>query len=323
MKVNKYIKRVVIVTFALGYLVSAVMAGSESRAAQKITSPSVLQPVTEAVNKRDALSSRWQVADVDSSMPNYFDNSQKNVINRAGVLTRVFDVLCRSGRPLRVLQLGDSHVAGGSYPQAIRNTLEQAWGRADNDSVGTGVYFRYQGSNGAAPQRFATKAKMAQVAVARPDLIILSFGTNECHGMGYNEELHRVQLEDFYEMLVETCPDAVILVTTPPGDYLSTRSVRYIRRGRGRKSRRVVSTVSRVNPMSVRCAAELEDFGTDHGLPVWDLNTIAGGSTAVKNWTAAHLMRPDRIHFTPEGYTLQGRLLGEAILTAYNHYLRS
>ena len=34
-------------------------------------------------------------------------------------------------------------------------------------------------------------------------------------------------------------------------------------------------------------------------------------------------MRPDRIHFTPEGYTLQGRLLGEAILSAYNQYLRN
>lgn len=75
--------------------------------------------------------------------------------------------------------------------------------------------------------------------------------------------------------------------------------------------------------MSVRCAAELESFGEEHGLPVWDLNTIAGGDDAQRNWKSASLMRPDRIHFTPEGYTLQGRLLGEAILSAYNQYLRN
>ena len=113
------------------------------------------------------------------------------------------------------------------------------------------------------------------------------------------------------------------MMTTPPGDYLTTRSVKYVRRGSGRKRRKVTRSVSRVNPMSVRCAAELESFGEEHGLPVWDLNTIAGGDDAQHNWKSASLMRPDRIHFTPEGYTLQGRLLGEAILSAYNQYLRN
>ena len=164
---------------------------------------------------------------------------------------------------------------------------------------------------------------MEKVAQKNPDLIILSFGTNECHGMGYREAQHREQLENFYAMLKETCPDAVIMMTTPPGDYLTTRSVKYVRRGSGKKRRKVTRSVSRVNPMSVRCAAELESFGEEHGLPVWDLNTIAGGDDAQRNWKSASLMRPDRIHFTPEGYTLQGRLLGEAILSAYNQYLRN
>lgn len=164
---------------------------------------------------------------------------------------------------------------------------------------------------------------MRQIADSRPDLVILSFGTNECHGMGYREEQHREQLEDFYGMLSEACPDAVIMMTTPPGDYLTTRSVRYVRNKRGRRSRKVVRSTSRVNPMSTRCASELENFGRQHGLAVWNLNEIAGGPVAVRNWTSARLMRPDRIHFTPEGYRLHGQLLGEAILEAYNGYIES
>ena len=49
---------------------------------------------------------------------------------------------------------------------------------------------------------------------------------------------------------------------------------------------------------------------------MWDLHTIAGGEEAVRNYMADQLMKADRIHFTPAGYELQGRLLGEAIVAA-------
>lgn len=318
MNIIKNIKWVALLTFALGYVASTAMSGSEARTRTGGNRP--LQPVSEI--KANTASTMWKAATISHSLPTYFNDVQPNVINRDSALTAVFDVLCHSGRPLRVLQLGDSHVAGKSYPQAARETLEAAWGKAENDSTGTGVSYSFIGSNGATTQRFATPAYMRRIAEKQPDLIILSFGTNECHGMGYREETHRAQLEDFYRMLTETCPDAVIMMTTPPGDYLTTRSVRYVRSGRNRKRRRVVRSSSRVNPMTVRCAAELEAFGADHGLAVWDLNTIAGGADAVLNWKAASLMRPDRIHFTPEGYALHGHLLGDAILTAYNDYLK-
>ena len=268
------------------------------------------------------IASKWKEASIDTAIiPSFFQASQENVINRSEKLNKIFDILCRSGRPLRVLQLGDSHVAGKSYPLAVEDALESAWGKVISDSSSTGVEYSFMGRNGATTRRFATENWMKQIGECNPDLIILSFGTNECHGLGYREEVHEAQLEDFFTMLKEVCPSAVIMLTTPPGDYLTTRKVRYVRRGRGRKARRIISSYSRVNPMSVRCAAELEEFGQEHKLPVWDLNTIAGGKSAQKNWTSANLMRPDRIHFTPEGYRLQGKLLATAILKAYNGYI--
>lgn len=314
------IKWIALLTFVLGYVVSTATAGSESAARGAAAAPATdgaLRPLPETTENNRPLTARWHRAAIDTTGTAAIGGLRPNVINRASALNRAFDILCRSGRPLRVLQVGDSHVAGGSYPGALRATLEQAWGKADNDSAGTGVHFSYMGRNGATAQWFANREKVAEIAARCPDLIILSFGTNECHGMGYSEELHRVQLEDFYEMLVSACPSAVIMMTTPPGDYLTTR-----RSYRSRSGRRVVRSSSRINPMSVRCAAALEGFGTDHGLPVWDLNSIAGGKTAVVKWQAAGLMRPDRIHFTPDGYRLQGKMLGEAILKAYNSYLQ-
>ena len=312
-KASKHIKWILAAAFGLGYFVATATAGPEF-------------PVRDGLETAEAVtaaarSSRWQPVEVDSSMPSSFRERKPNIINRASALDRVFDVLCHSGRPLRVLQLGDSHVAGGDYPATVRQTLEEAWGKAEGDTATKGVVYKYIARNGATAAQFATADRMQQVAAVNPDLIILSFGTNECHGMGYREELHRVQLEDFYEMLCEACPEAVVMITTPPGDYLTTRRVTYVRRSKGGKRRRVVRSSSKVNPMSVRCAAELESFGQDHSLAVWDLNTIVGGEVAVRNWTAAHMMRSDRIHFTAEGYRLHGRLLGEAILKAYNDYL--
>lgn len=316
----KNIKWVALLTFILGYVVSTATAGSEPSARAAAAAggaEGTLSPLAETAESRRTLDARWQTADIDTTRLAAVRGLRPNVINRPDALRGVFDVLCRSGRPLRVLQVGDSHVAGGSYPAALRATLEQAWGKAGNDSTGTGVSFSYMGRNGATAQQFANSEKVAQIAARCPDLIILSFGTNECHGMGYSEELHRVQLEDFYAMLTEACPSAVIMMTTPPGDYLTTR-----RSYRSRSGRRVVRSAARINPMSERCAAALESFGRQNGLAVWDLNAIAGGKTAVVKWQSAGLMKPDRVHFTPDGYRLHGRLLGEAILKAYNSYLQ-
>lgn len=308
MRMFKQMKWGALLALTLGYVVSNATVGE--------TQPSVDKDKTEASAQR------WNEVDVAGELPACLKDMRPNVINRANSLTHVFDVLCKSSRPLRVLQLGDSHVAGGSYPKAIRQTLEDAWG-VGTDSTENGVIYRYYGKNGATVKHFATAERMAQVAEAKPDLIILSFGTNECHSLKYDETEHHAMLEELLAMLTATCPEAVIMMTTPPGDCLVKRHVRYLRRKKGRRRRRVVHSVSQINPMTVRCAAELERFGMERGLPVWDLNTIAGGADAVRNWTAGGFMRPDKVHFTPEGYTIQGNLLGRAILSAYNEYIKT
>lgn len=307
-------------TFLLGYSLSTATAGSGT--SRDGVSTAFTPPEGKTGGNDTETTSRTVLKSVEikNSQPESFRSSAPNIISRPEALTEVFDILCHSGRPLRVLQLGDSHVAGRVYPDAVRRTLEEAWGKSESDTVGCGITYEYFARNGATTQYFANEEWMRKIADAAPDLIILSFGTNECHSMKYNEEVHRRQLESFYAMLREASPSATVMLTTPPGDYLSSQRVSYVRR-RGAKRRRVVRSGSRVNPMVERCANELERFGAEHGLAVWNLNAVAGGSDAAGNWTAARMMRPDRVHFTAEGYQLQGNLLGEAILKTYNQYI--
>ena len=120
-------------------------------------------------------------------------------------------------------------------------------------------------------------------------------------------------------MLRGVLPEATFLFTTPPGDYLKQVYVNYRSTGRGGKRRRLVRSAFRPNPMNGRCAACITAFARDHGLASWDLYNICGGEAAVRNWIAAGLMRPDRVHYEPQGYTIQGKLLAEALLRCFEN----
>lgn len=307
---------VALVTATLGYAAAALAAERIDATSSEYKSHHIKSLEDKG---RSTLSKRWKEAKLQVSLPGGFAHTAPNILEGADRLGRAFDVLTRSGRALKVVQLGDSHVAGGTYPAAVRTTLEKAWGRAEGDSLSVGLRFNYLAQNGATAEGFITPQRVQQIAEMTPDLIIVSFGTNECHGMGYDPQAHRRQLETVYDRLTRACPEAVIILTTPPGDYLSRTTTQPVRRGSRIQRRRV--SVRGANPMTAKCAEVIRTFGSEKGLAVWDLNAIAGGDSSASNWVEARLMRPDRIHFTPEGYRLHGCLLGEAILSAYNSYL--
>ena len=56
---------------------------------------------------------------------------------------------------------------------------------------------------------------------------------------------------------------------------------------------------------------------------VWDLYEVMGGFTSMKLWLKAGLATNDKIHFSTNGYTLQGDLLFNAFLSAYDKNIDS
>lgn len=201
---------------------------------------------------------------------------------------------------VRVVHIGDSHIRGHIFPRTAGEVLQSAFGALSYTDMGI---------NGAFCFTFTRPDRIERVAALKPDLLILSFGTNESHNRRYNAMLHRRQMDDLVRLLRDRLPGVPMLMTTPPGSYDSFRQ---------RRRRRTFT----INPRTAIAVQAIREYADENGLAVWDMYNILGGTRrACLNWTEAGLMRPDHVHYMPEGYELQGRLFGEALLKAYNDYV--
>ena len=171
--------------------------------------------------------------------------------------------------------------------------------------------------NGAWARRFYEQDMINRVAAERPDLVIVSFGTNEAHGNTIDERAHAETMKTLTDRISERCPGVCFLFTTPPGSFISQRTGSYTT-GTGRRKRTHYTTTKVPNQNTANVARSIVNFCRSHRMAVWDIFTIAGGTTsACTNWRNAGLMNTDCIHYLATGYTLQGKLLGEAIYKAY------
>lgn len=257
---------------------------------------------------------------VDSPMPAVFRNTTENELtDPAGSLHPFWEKLGALDRPLRIVHIGDSHVRGHVFPYVMRCCLEDDFGSKAVENIpvtyqtsgiaretgSSGVVYHILGVNGATCQSFSTPEHIRQIADLHPDLVILSFGTNEAHGRRYNASEHTAAMNYLIAELKTSCPDVAFLMTTPPGAY--------VRNGRRGKI---------INPRTPLVVENELKFAREHGIAIWDMYDIVGGKQrACLNWNAAKMYQRDKIHFTHEGYTLQGLLLHEAFIKAYNHYV--
>lgn len=256
---------------------------------------------------------------VHDSLPPGFLHAAANVIeDDSHSLVAFWQKLNELSGPVRIVHIGDSHVRGHLYPLVTRRGLEADFGAEavfpDTISYRTsglaretghaGVVYHIMGINGATCATFSTEQKIKEIADLHPDLVIVSFGTNEAHSRRYQVQDHKYQISHLISMLEDACPGANFLLTTPPGAYT------------GRRRSRIV------NPRTVTVARTIREYAQEHHLAVWNLYDIVGGKTdACRNWTKHRMIRADGIHFTPEGYRLQGNLLHQALIKAFNDYV--
>lgn len=240
------------------------------------------------------------------AFPSAFKGTQPNeIIDSIALLSPVFEHLrqVRSGLAtdtVRILHIGDSHVRGHIYPQTVDSLMRKSFGA---------VCYTDMGVNGATCLTFTHAKRIDAIADMKPELLILSFGTNESHNQRYDANVHYHQMDELVTLLQERLPGVPILLTTPPGSYESFR--------RRRKPR-----TYKINPRTATAVETIRQYAEEHRLLVWDMYHVVGGEErACLNWTEAGLMRPDHVHYLPEGYTLQGELLYQAIVQAYNKYV--
>ena len=59
------------------------------------------------------------------------------------------------------------------------------------------------------------------------------------------------------------------------------------------------------------------ELAESHEAAIWDFNKVMGGNHAIKKWKSDGLARADLIHYSEEGYVLQGKMLYQSIMDGY------
>jgi lysophospholipase L1-like esterase len=140
---------------------------------------------------------------------------------------------------------------------------------------------------------FQTELFAQQLPLLKPDLLIISLGTNESFDPNYSDKEFENILDSMFR-IVQGLKTAV-LITGPSECY------------------RMVSKLPAKNQKIETINQILRQKCQQFGFAFWDLSIAMGGEGSMLKWKEAGLVNNDHIHFLKKGYNLQGKLLFEAI----------
>lgn len=165
----------------------------------------------------------------------------------------------------------------------------------------SGLLYHAIGVNGAKYEHYNAASHFApQTSLLKPDLFIISLGTNESIEYPRINTNFSSQITKLIESLTATNPDAKFILVTPPDAFI-------------RKDR--------VNPGIEQIRSQILKYAVENGIAFWDMYKVNGGSSSAAEWRAKGMLRPDGVHFTKEGYAFQGNLLFQAIMKGYQAYV--
>lgn len=137
-----------------------------------------------------------------------------------------------------------------------------------------------------------------QLPALQPDLVVISLGTNESFDKMTQAE-YVAQLNTFINNARAACPDAAILVMTPPPSLFRRKYP---------------------NTFAADYAKGILQQETAMNYATWDLFSEMGGLFGVNRNASRGLMSGDKVHYSKQGYEWQGTLFTEAILRAYDNF---
>ncbi len=164
-----------------------------------------------------------------------------------------------------------------------------------------GVLYNGVGINGAHFNDYNNSALFfKQLQVLKPDLIIISLGTNEGADIKISGEDITKAVSTMLQKIRSVIPEACLLIATPADDYFHKKFE---------------------NPYLEAVQRALIKSTDSLHIAYWDLYTITGGFGSCTEWRKADLMQNDGVHFNEQGYKVQGLLLYRAIIDSYQKYV--
>jgi len=169
----------------------------------------------------------------------------------------------------------------------------------ENDDPG--IVYHSVGVNGAEVESWLRcPLMMREISSIDPDLIIVSLGTNDSYTSKFDKTAFEQNMRQFISQLQKTAPGAALLWVTPGDNYRYRKYLNY----------------------STEKASEvILKLGREYHFMVWDFYDIMGELNAIMSWYYAGLTARDKLHYNKKGYELQGDLMFNAFLRAYNQHI--
>ena len=164
-----------------------------------------------------------------------------------------------------------------------------------NEDLSKGVVYNSLGVGGSNLNSIVNNNSLliGDIIMYQPDLIILSFGSNDAYYKAFDEKEYKNKIESFIKTISVSQPNVSFLITSPPDS---------------RAKNRIPINLSKIQEVFKQVALKYNNVA------YWDLRTIMGGDKSILQWLKPKLASFDKLHYTKEGYILQANLLMNAML---------
>ncbi len=169
------------------------------------------------------------------------------------------------------------------------------------ESAPNGILYHSIGVNGAhIPAFLRCQLFEKQLALLKPDLVILGLGINDAYGRRFSTEKFENNYAELIARIRRAAPETAIIFTTNNDSYLYRRYV---------------------NKNGIKVEKSMFKLAAKYHTGVWDMFEVMGGLNSIVLWEKNRLARHDKIHFTREGYLTLGDLFFNALMKKFENYM--
>ncbi len=164
-----------------------------------------------------------------------------------------------------------------------------------------GIQYHVVGINGAHYSDYnQSSVFFAEMPLLQPDLILVSLGTNEGVNARISSEAVAGEVDKMVRNIRNQGISAPIVLITPFDNFYRRK---------------------KFNPYLSKVRTGLLAACEKNNIPCMDMYGISGGYGSAAEWRKRGLITSDRIHYTAQGYTLQGKMIYNTLINSYSKYV--